>query len=275
MIHSLNQNKKTIFNLLYINYKLIIIMKKNVYYIKSTKNNFPEAITIGFQKALSICDQKGYSNIKLIVPNLDLLDSPPNFISEAIDSLFPEKGIDITKQLKKTRCFSIPGSPSKGITTGVNLLLSNNNLSFDNNKTVIILLYASYESFKKVQSSLFCTEIDLVAIIQFESSKLDELISASKGINISRTPDQNLICYTNSFEQNINDILSRLKGINITDVASHTPTRKLMKSVINELENNNIKVSYLDFLAFLINDVNFKLAESVKLLNCRHNYFEQ
>ena len=248
-------------------------MNNQVYYIKPTNYNFPDAIKEGLVKALSIVKHKNYSNVKFVLTGLGLLDSPPNYISDALDNLFPEQGVSLTNLLKRNRGFSIPDFPINGQTTGVNLLLSNNNPTFIDNNTVVVLLWADYNSFQKVQSLLFWTQIDLVAIVYNETPELNELISASKGTNISKTPDPNVISYSNNFAQNTNDILGRMKGINITSIASHIPTRKMMKSVIDELRRNHIAVSYVDFLGFLINDVNFKTEESVKLLEWKHNYF--
>ncbi len=126
-----------------------------------------------------------------------------------------------------------------------------------------------------MESILFWTQIDLVAIVFNETDELNELLSATKGINISKITDPNVTPYINNFPSNLNDILSRLKSINITDSASHTPTRERMKDVIKELSQNKIKVSYKDFLGFLLNDVNFKLEDSVELLNWQHKYFER
>jgi hypothetical protein len=248
-------------------------MNNTVYYIKPTDNDFPEAIKDGLIKAFALITQKGYSNIKFVLSSAGLLDTPPNFISQALDKIFTNRGNILTEQLRKQRGFSIPNFPSETQTTGVNLLLANNNPTFRNNDTVVVLLWADFDSFKKVQSLLFWTQIDLVAIVFNDSIDLNELLSASKAINISNTPDTNVIPYQNNFEQTTNDILDRLKSINITDVASHTPTRERMKSVIDELTKSNITVSYVDFLGFLVNDVNFKLEDSVELLNWKHNYF--
>lgn len=248
-------------------------MNNTVYYIKPTDNDFPEAIKDGLIKAFALITQKGYSNIKFVLSSAGLLDTPPNFISQALDKIFTNRGNILTEQLRKQRGFSIPNFPTATQTTGVNLLLANNNPTFRNNDTVVVLLWADFDSFKKVQSLLFWTQIDLVAIVFNDSIDLNELLSASKAINISNTPDTNVIPYQNNFEQSTNDILDRLKSINITDVASHTPTRERMKSVIDELTKSNITVSYVDFLGFLVNDVNFKLEESVELLNWKHNYF--
>lgn len=248
-------------------------MNNTVYYIKPTDNDFPEAIKDGLIKAFALITQKGYSNIKFVLSSAGLLDTQPNFISQALDKIFTNLGNILTEQLRKQRGFSIPNFPTATQTTGVNLLLANNNPTFRNNDTVVVLLWADFDSFKKVQSLLFWTQIDLVAIVFNDSIDLNELLSASKAINISNTPDTNVIPYQNNFEQSTNDILDRLKSINITDVASHTPTRERMKSVIDELTKINITVSYVDFLGFLVNDVNFKLEESVELLNWKHNYF--
>lgn len=248
-------------------------MNDTVYYIKPTDNDFPEAIKDGLIKAFALITQKGYSNIKFVLSSAGLLDTPPNFISQALDKIFTNRGNILTEQLRKQRGFSIPNFPTANQTTGVNLLLANNIPTFRNNDTVVVLLWADFDSFKKVQSLLFWTQIDLVAIVFNDSIDLNELLSASKAINISKHQDTNVIPYQNNFEQSTNDILDRLKSINIADVASHTPTRERMKSVIDELTKSNITVSYVDFLGFLVNDVNFKLEESVELLNWKHNYF--
>ena len=152
--------------------------------------------------------------------------------------------------------------------------MSNSNPSFFNDSnTVVILLWADYESFNKIQSALFLTQIDLVAIVYNETPELTELFSASRAINFSNTPDNTVIPYTNTLDARTNAILNRMKGINITSLASHTPTRERMKSVIGELKKNHISVSYFDFLGFLVNEVNFELKKSVNLLNWKHNYF--
>lgn len=248
-------------------------MNNSVYYIKPTDNDFPEAIKDGLVKAFELISQKGYSNIKFVLSNASLLDSPPNFISQALDKLFNNQGDSLTKQFKKQRGISIPKFPTDTQTTGINILLANNNPSFLNNDTVVVLLWADFDSFRKIQSLLFWTQIDLVAIAFNDTPNLNELLSSSKAINISSTSDQNVIPYQNNFPQNTKDILDRLKSINITDNASHTPTRKRMEFVIDELVKNNITVSYVDFLGFLVNDVNYKLEDSVELLNWKHNYF--
>lgn len=248
-------------------------MRNKVHYIKPTNYGFPEAIKDGLIKALSIAKEKDISNIKLVLTEIGLLDNPPNYISQALDKIFEGQGENLTKKLKKDRGFSIPNFPKTGTNTGVNTLLLNNNPTFIEEDTVVILIWSDYDSFKKMESILFWTEIDLVAIIFNERDELNELLSATKGINISNTPDQNVIPYINNFPSNVNDILSRLKSINITDSASHTPTRERMKDVIKELSQNQIKIFYKDFLGFLLNDVNFKLEDSVELLNWQHKYF--
>jgi|SRR5690554_3439327 len=248
-------------------------MNNTVYYIKPTNNDFPEAIKDGLIKALALIRQKGYSNVKFVLSNASLLDSPPNFISQALDKIFTNQGNKLTNRLRRQRGFSIPKFPTETQTTGINLLLANNNPTFRDNDTVVVLLWSDFDSFKKVQSLLFWTQIDLVAIVFNDSPDLNELLSASKATNISNTPDANVILYQNNFPKSTNDILDRLKSINITDIATHTPTKEAMKSVIEELTQNNIIVSYVDFLGFLVNDVNFKLEESVNLLNWKHNYF--
>lgn len=248
-------------------------MNNNIFYIKPTNFDFPEAIKDGLIKAFSVVKQKGLSNIKLVLTGMNLLDSPPNHISDAIDKIFNGQGVSLTNQLKRNRGISIQDFPTVGQTTGINVLLANNNLSFLDNNTVVVLLFADYDSFKKVQSLLFWTTIDLVAVIYNETSELNEILSASKASNISSNLDPNVTAYTNTFVQNVNVILDRLKSINITDVATHVPTRERMKSVIDELNQNKLTVSYEDFLGFLVNDVNFKFDESVELLNWKRRYF--
>lgn len=248
-------------------------MKNSVYYIKPTDNDFSEAIKDGLIKAFALISQKGYSNIKLVLSSASLIDSPPNFISQALDRLFDKKGDNLTKQFKKQREISIPKFPTDTQTTGINILLANNNPFFISNETVVVLLWADFDSFRKIQSLLFSTQIDLVAIAFNDTLNLNELLSSSKAINISSTLDPNVIPYQNNFPQNTKNILDRLKSINTTDGASHTPTRERIKSVIDELVKNNISVSYVDFLGFLVNEVNYKLEDSVDLLNWKHNYF--
>lgn len=248
-------------------------MNNTVYYVKPTSNDFPGAIKDGLLKAFTIINQKGYSNVKLVLTGVQLLDNPPNFISQALDKLDPENGINLTNSLKKNRSFSISNFPIEGVTTGINVLLSNNNPSFTDEQTVVVLLWADEDNFKKIQSSLFFTQIDLVAVVWNETPILNEFLSASKGTRFPNLVDPNVNPYTNTFMEPINDILRRLKGINITDPASHTPTREIMKSVIDELTKNRLVVSYVDFLGFLVNEVNFPLKESVELLNWKHRYF--
>ena len=249
-------------------------MNNTIYYIKPTKNDFPEAIKDGLLKAFIILKEKGYCNIKFVLNNSSLIDSPPNFISEAFDKMVPGQGGNFVNQLRKNRSLSLPGIPIAQQTTAINLLLSNNNPSFTNEQTVILLLWADEDSFKKVQSSLFFTEVDLVAVVFNETTILNELISASKGIRYPEgLTDTNVNPYTNTFTQQVNDILNRLKGINVTSFASNNFTRELMSNVIDELKRNHLEVSYVDFLGFLVNEVNFPLKESVELLNWKQRYF--
>jgi len=248
-------------------------MNNTVYYIKPTNYDFPEVIKDGLIKGLTLIKEKGFSNLKLVLTRLDLLDNAPNHISDALEKIFPNEGIRFTNQLKSQRSFSIPEFPTDEQTTGVNVILANSNPSFSNSNTVVVLLLADYESFNKIQSSLFLTEIDLVAIVYNETPSLNELLSASKAVNFSKNSDSTVIPYVNNLDEGINVILDRMEGINITSPASHTQTRERMESVIDELNRNHISVSYADFLGFLVNKVNFKLKESVNLLNWKHNYF--
>lgn len=249
-------------------------MNNKVYYIKPINSDFPAAIKLGLIKALSIIKDKGYSNIKFVLTGVANLDNPPNYISQAFDKMFAGKGVDFTNQLRINRGLSFAGFPTEEQTTGINVLLSNNNPSFVNEDTVVVLLWADEDSFKKIQSSLFFTQINLVAIVHFETDNLNELLSASKGIKLSSIEvDPNVNPYTNTFTQQINDILNRLKGINVTSIASNNHTREVMRNVIEELKRNRLAVSYVDFLGFLVNEINFPLKESVELLNWKRRYF--
>lgn len=249
-------------------------MNNTIHYIKPVNNGFPEAIKKGLIKALSLIQEKGYSNIKLVLSNSTLLDSTPNYISEAFDKMASGQGVNFVNNLKRYRSFSLPNVPTTGQTTGIDVLLSNNNPSFIDDETVVVLLWADEDSFKKIQSSLSFTQIDLVAIVFNENSKLNELLSASKAEIVPKSMiDQYVIPYTNTFTQPVNDVLNRLKGINVTSFASHTPTREVMKSVIDELKREQLVVSYVDFLGFLVNEVNFSINESVELLNWKRTYF--
>jgi hypothetical protein len=248
-------------------------MRNKVYYIKPTNNDLPEAIKLGILKALSIIQDKGYSNIKFVLTGISLLDNPPNLISQAFEKMFAGKGVDFTNQLRTNRGLSFVGFPTEEQTTGINLLLSNNNPNFVDENTVVVLLWADEDSLKKIQSSLSFTQIDLVAVVWNETQILNEFLSASKGTRFPNLADPNVNPYANTFTQPINDILRRLKSINITDPASHTPTRETMKNVIDELKRNRLIVSYVDFLGYLVNEVNFPLKESVELVNWKRRYF--
>jgi hypothetical protein len=249
-------------------------MNNTLYYIKPINNDFPEAIKKGLIKALYLIQKKGYSNIKFVLTGIGHIDNPPNFISEAFDKIFNGKGDYYANLLRKNRVISIPQFPTEEQTTGINLLLSNNNPSFTDENTVVLLLWADEDSLKKIQSTLFFTQIDLIAIVFNDEPNLNELLSASKAKVVPENLiDQNVVPYTNTFQQPVSDVLNRLKGINVTSGASHTPTRELMKSVIDELKRGRMVVSYVDFLGFLVNEVNFPLKESVDLLNWKRTYF--
>lgn len=251
-------------------------MNNRVYYIKPTSNDFPEAIKDGLMKALVNINQKGYSNIKLVLSNSVLLDSPPNFISQAFDKMASGQGTNFVNQLRRDRSFSLSNIPTPGQTTVINVLFSNSNPTFVNENTVVVLLWADEDNFKKIQSSLSFTEIDIVAIVFNDSPVLNELLSASKGIRFPQgLTDPNVNPYTNTFTQQINDILNRLKGINVTSIASNNHTREVMRNVIEELKRNRLIVPYVDFLGFLVNEVNFPLKESVELLNWKRRYFRR
>jgi hypothetical protein len=46
-----------------------------------------------------------------------------------------------------------------------------------------------------------------------------------------------------------------------------------MIEVIDEPKRNHLELSYVDFLRFLVYEVNFPLKESVELLNWKQRYF--
>ncbi len=244
-----------------------------VFYIKPSNRDFPTAIKDGLFKALQLVQQKNISNIKFIVSHSSLVDSPPNFISLGIDLLFTGRGETLTKTLKKTRSFHITKFPTDAQTIGIDLVLANSNPTFSGADTVGLLVWADNDSFNKIESALFYNQIDLVAVVFNETDELNEMLSATKAINISTAPDPNIIPYQNNFSAAENAILERLKSINIGDGPTHTPTQQRIDSVVAELQQGNILISYKDFLGYLVNDVNYKLEDSVQLLNRRHRYF--
>lgn len=247
-------------------------MLNKVYYIKPENNDLAQAVKIGFLKALSLVSDKKITNIKFVVTGLDQLN-PPNAISEGLDLLFKDNGINFTNSLRSNRGFPLVGWPTDEETTGVNLLLLNNTPTFTDQNTVVLLIWGAFESFKKLESILFHTKIELIAVLYNETDNMNELLSSTKAINISKNNDTNVTPYVNNFPNDIAEVLNKLKGINITNIASHTPTRERMKIVIDELKEKRLTVSYVDFLGFLVNDVNFPLKESVALLNWKHTYF--
>ena len=87
-------------------------MNNIVYYIKPTNYDFPEVIKDGLIKGFTLIKQNGYSNLKLVLTGLGLLDGTPNHISNALEKIFKGEGIKFTNQLKTQRGFSIPKYPT-------------------------------------------------------------------------------------------------------------------------------------------------------------------
>lgn len=248
-------------------------MNSKIYYIKPENSDFTGAITKGLLKGLSLVRDKKYNNLKFIISDLSLLDSPTGFIGKSLSEF--GNGEDLIKQLKKQRGFSIPNFPEDGETTGINLLLASKEISIIDDKTVAVLVWADRRSYVKVLSNIHWLGIDLIAVVFNEERQNNVFLSATKAENIRKVNDPNVIPYKNSFTPEVNEILDRLKGINLTEVASHNPTRERIDSVINELEKKKHVVSYTDFLGFLVNDVNYVIEESIELLGRKHKYFNQ
>jgi len=249
-------------------------MRNKVHYIKPQNNDFAEAVRIGFMKALQIIAEKNISNLKFVITGMDQLDAP-NHISAGLDKILNNKGGIYTKILKKDRSFSIPQYPTDDQTTGVNLVLLNSNPTFSDHNTVVLLIWGDYDSFKKLESILFNTEIELVVVVYNENQPLNELLSSTNAQNISGSNDSNVTPYINTFSEQTNNILRRLLTINVTSFSSNTHTRETMKNVIDDLKDKKLVISYLDFLGFLVNEVNFPLQESVGLLHWKRSYFNR
>jgi hypothetical protein len=247
-------------------------MRNQVYYIKPQNHDIPDAINKAFLKALLIIQEKNYSNIKIVSTRLSHIDDSSHF-SEGLDKIFSGKGNSLAKKLNKERGFPILDFPKEGDTTGVNLLLFDRLPSFANENTVVILINADDASFSKVESALFRTTIDLIAVVDFPDSKINEMLSATKAINISNIPDPSVSSYTNIFNEETNEILNRLKGINTSNSSADSYTRDRMQDVVNKLKQKRIIISYPEFLGYLVNEVKFELEESIDLLNWKHRYF--
>lgn len=249
-------------------------MNNIVYYIKSEEYDYPSAINEGFKKAFQLVKTKKYSNIKVILSSSSLLDSTPNHISNGLDKLFKGYGITITNSFKKNKSFSVPDFPETGKNLGLNLLLVKNNPIITDNETVILLIWADEISLKKIQSELSFSKTDLVAVVYNATPTLNEMLSASKAINISKVLDPHVIIYENPFDDNVNAILSSLRAINVTDGATEY-AKEAMKDVVKKLTEKRINISFLDFLGYLINDVNFPLEHSLDLLASKKRYFNR
>lgn len=249
-------------------------MRNKVHYIKPEQTDIAGAVAAGFLKAVRIMKEKGFSNVKVVVTGLNHLD-PPNHISAGLDKLFGNNGAKLTSQLKKDRGFSIPDFPEKNVTTGINLVLLNNNHSFLKDETVALLIWADYDSLKKLETTLFHTKTELVAVVHNESTLLNEVLSALKAENISESADSTVVPYQDNFPEETKSIMNRLGSINITSGASNQHTRSVMKIIIDELKSKKIIVSYTDFLGFLVNNINYPLQESISLLDWKHKYFNR
>ena len=244
----------------------------DVFYIKPANNNLPEAVKLGFIHALQLISQKNFSNIKFILSHSNLLDAPPTFISDGIDAVNKGLGVAMVTSLKKG-AFSIPRFPTDNDTTGINLVLANNNPRFGAENTVGILIWADHESFPKIERYLSLYSIDLVAVLFSETIEMDELLCATKAQNISAVADPNVQAYQNNFSATENTILDRLKSISLTNGASHNLNRDRIDSVVAALEQSHFRIPYKEFLGYLVNDVGYNIQDSIELLERKHTYF--
>lgn len=249
-------------------------MNNKVYYVKPDNGNFAQAIKTAFVKAMALAITKKKFNIKLVVSSLAALDEEGAF-KDGLDLLFNNSGGPIVKQLKKDRQFSIPNFPGKGDAFGINVLLVNKKPMLRDNEATVLLVWSQEDEFCQIESEIFFSSGDLIGVVWNETDALNDMLSATLASNISAIADPNVIPFVNTFPINVNAILSRLVGINITDTASHSPTQERMKKVINELKKDKIVINYRDFLGYLINIVNFPLDESIKLLDWQYRYFGQ
>ncbi len=250
-------------------------MKNTVHYIKPEGKDYSEAIKLGMAKALSLVRQKSISNIKFVVPGLNFVSSPPNFVSSGLELLFQNKGVYLTNELSKNKGFPIPVDfPTTGVTTGVNLVTINKLPSFGHDEpTVAILLGASSDIFLKLESALFRTNIDLVVVVQNESDQFNELLSVCKASYVSSILDNSVVPYLNQLSKDELAVISKIDGINTTSPWNHTHTQNQMKLVITELKTKNMLIDYQSFLGYLINHVGFPIGDSVALLNWKRKYF--
>ena len=215
-------------------------MNSHIYYIKAEPGKYPEAIKQGLLKALALTIEKRYRNVKLVLPQLGLLDSPPNFISQALDGIFPGRGIALTTQFKKHRAISLADLPEKGDLIGINVLSVRNDFPLQNQNTVALLLWADKDSFKSLTLQLAFTTVDIIAIVFNEEQVINEMLSATKAESVNGLSDPNITSYSDQLDDEQRMILQRMKGINVTSPNSHVPTRERMKSVVDELKRKPV-----------------------------------
>jgi hypothetical protein len=250
-------------------------MRNNLYYIKAQNGSIPEAIKDSLIKAFILINEKQISNIKLIVSHADILGTPPNYLSDGFGQLPVNSGLDIYRTLKRSRNFTFVDLPKEGVNTGMNVLLSNTFSSNHGNDSVGILVFANEESLKKVQSKLFYSGIDLIAVIQYETDGINEILSACKAENISTLIDPNVIPYVNNFSVDENDILRMLSTINVQNGGSDHVTRRTMQNVIDKLTEIKSTIPFSNFLGYLVNEVHLNLDDSLELLNWKKAYFRR
>jgi hypothetical protein len=244
-------------------------MRNNLYYIKAQNGLIPEAIKDSLVKAFILINHKKISNIKLI----DILGSSPNFLSQGFCEVFKDSGEVIYNSLKKTKNYSISDFPIETVNTGINVCLSNTMSDMRGGESVSILVFANVESLKKVLSKLFYSEIDLIAVIQYENDDLNEILSACKAKNISEIIDPNVIPYGNNFTNQENEILGMLKTINTQNGGTDRVTRNTMQNVIDQLTLIKSNISFTNFLGYLVNEVGLNIDDSLVLLQWKKRYF--
>lgn len=248
-------------------------MRNNLYYIKAQNGLIPEAIKDALVQAFKLINRKKISNIKLIVSHSDILGNAPNFLSQGFCEIFNDSGEVIYNALKKTKNYSIPDFPIETVNTGINVCLSNTMSEMRGGESVSVLVFANEESFKKVQSKLFYSEIDLIAVLQYETDGINEILSACKAENISTSIDPNVMPYVNNFSVDENEILRMLSTINVQNGGSDHVTRRTMQNVIDKLTENKSTIPFSNFLGYLVNEVHLNLDDSLVLLNWKKSYF--
>jgi len=247
-------------------------MDNSVYYVKPSDNNHPQAIFDGFVRSIISATEKGITNIKLIVSNWDILDG--DYIVDGFKLLFPHTGEQLAEDLRRNRAIRLENIPEEGKSIGVTAFSANGNLSFPDDNTVALVIYSDSTSLIKAQSLLWPKSIDLVAVLYYPTDQLNELMSAMTAIKYPEEPlDLTVTAYTNTFSKNVADIMNKLLAISKNESATHLLNRRRMDVVVEELTGGHHKVSYLQFLGFLINDVKYRLDYSISLLHRHRRYF--